>query len=201
MDGGKITGKNNIVYYNTADVEPEWGTAWGGGQIDLTYSASSKKLTGTGNITGKPLFVNSASDDFHLKIGSPCIDKGDPASPNDPDGTPADMGALFINQGTGIGNSKETIAETGGFKVKANVCNSSVVFDFQLVQVQNVKLLITNVAGKKVNSLFNGRMAAGTHTVKWCGIDDDGRKVPAGIYFVRLDASSNRQVEKVVFIR
>ncbi|MFH1861684.1 MAG: T9SS type A sorting domain-containing protein, partial [bacterium] len=44
-----------------------------------------------------PLFVNPTSD-FHLQPGSPCIDAGDPASPPDPDGTIADMGAYYFDQ-------------------------------------------------------------------------------------------------------
>ena len=35
---------------------------------------------------------------FELKDSSPCIDAGDPASPPDPDGSPADMGAYFSYQ-------------------------------------------------------------------------------------------------------
>jgi hypothetical protein len=56
---------------------------------------------GTNNITADPVFADSAEHDFHLQAGSPCIDAGDPASPLDPDGTPADMGAFHYPQATG----------------------------------------------------------------------------------------------------
>jgi len=39
---------------------------------------------------------------FQLSPTSPCIDRGDPASPLDPDGTPADMGAWYFCQATGF---------------------------------------------------------------------------------------------------
>jgi len=45
-----------------------------------------------GNISADPLFAGAV--DFHLQVGSPAIDAGDPASPPDSDGTPADMGAF-----------------------------------------------------------------------------------------------------------
>ena len=53
---------------------------------------------GPGSISADPDFVSSASGDFHLQVWSPCIDAGDPASPLDPDGTRADMGAFYFYQ-------------------------------------------------------------------------------------------------------
>ncbi|MBT3612662.1 MAG: hypothetical protein HN522_06965, partial [Flavobacteriales bacterium] len=44
------------------------------------------------NIQVDPLFVNTANQDYHLQLSSPCIDAGDPISNTDPDGTIADMG-------------------------------------------------------------------------------------------------------------
>ena len=55
--------------------------------------------SGIGNIDSDPLFVNAAGHDYHLTAGSPCIDAGDPASPPDSDGTRADIGALYYDQG------------------------------------------------------------------------------------------------------
>jgi len=84
-------GRNNIIYDNTATVNPEcFGT------VDLTYTCCSSGLAGTGNITDDPMFFAPEEDDFSLLFGSPCINAGDPNSPYDPDGTVADMGALFF---------------------------------------------------------------------------------------------------------
>lgn len=49
--------------------------------------------SGAGEISEDPLFVDYANADYHLSANSPSIDAGDPASPYDPDGTIADMGA------------------------------------------------------------------------------------------------------------
>ncbi len=51
-----------------------------------------------GNISSDPLFVDVNSDDFNLQPISPCIDTGDPNAEVDPDGSRADMGALYFNQ-------------------------------------------------------------------------------------------------------
>ncbi|MCD4760775.1 DUF5123 domain-containing protein, partial [bacterium] len=52
------------------------------------------------NVFLDPLYIDPANGDFHLTEESPCIDAGDPASPLDPDGTIADMGAFYFHQAT-----------------------------------------------------------------------------------------------------
>ena len=45
-----------------------------------------------GNISSNPLFIDQERVDYHLKRVSPCIDRGDPENPLDPDRSRADMG-------------------------------------------------------------------------------------------------------------
>jgi len=65
----------------------------------VTYSdvenGTSQSWFGTGCIDSDPLFEDPSSDNYHLTATSPCIDAGDPASPLDPDGSVADMGAFY----------------------------------------------------------------------------------------------------------
>ena len=44
------------------------------------------------------MFVNPSAGNYYLQSSSPCIDTGNPASPNDPDGTRCDMGAIYFDQ-------------------------------------------------------------------------------------------------------
>ena len=69
-----------------------------------TYCDIQGGWPGTGNINADPLFVNPGGNVYYLQAGSPCIDAGDPNSPPDPDGTRADMGAYYFDQGGGMGN-------------------------------------------------------------------------------------------------
>lgn len=67
------------------------------GSLNITYSDVQGGYTGTGNINADPLFVSSATGDFHLSGPSPCIDAGNPASDYslepEPDGGRINMGA------------------------------------------------------------------------------------------------------------
>ncbi|MFA4906133.1 MAG: right-handed parallel beta-helix repeat-containing protein [Candidatus Margulisiibacteriota bacterium] len=77
--GGTVTSTYNDIYAN-----------------DITYEGTVSNKTG--DLQQDPLFVNAANNDYHLTSTSPAIDAGDPASPNDPDGTRADMGEYYFDQ-------------------------------------------------------------------------------------------------------
>jgi hypothetical protein len=64
------------------------------GSITVEYSDVRGGSRGVGNFDADPLLWAPFTGDFHLKPGSPCIDAGDPASPPDPDGSRADVGAF-----------------------------------------------------------------------------------------------------------
>lgn len=68
--------------------------------IEIRYSLSEQsQVDGTGNLAGAAHFTNALKNNFHLSNLSPCIDAGDPSSEKDADGTRADIGAYFFNQG------------------------------------------------------------------------------------------------------
>jgi hypothetical protein len=64
-----------------------------GAGVTVTYSDVEGGHPGTGNLNADPLFWDEPAGDLHLQALSPCIDAGNPASPLDPDGSRADMGA------------------------------------------------------------------------------------------------------------
>ncbi|MCK4653946.1 MAG: right-handed parallel beta-helix repeat-containing protein [Candidatus Cloacimonetes bacterium] len=71
------------------------------GSVTATYSDIEGGWTGTGNINADPLFIDPGNNNYYLLYISPCIDTGDPASPLDPDGTIADMGAYYFDRSPG----------------------------------------------------------------------------------------------------
>jgi hypothetical protein len=102
--GGKFTMRNCIVWGNGADA--------GTGQLSpveatVSYSCIQGGFAGEGNTETDPLFL--ADGDYHLAVGSPCIDAGDPGDAIDAE--PAPCGGR-INMGA-YGGSVEATTSLG----------------------------------------------------------------------------------------
>ena len=67
---------NCIVYYNSGG---NYYHGILGILLSLNYCCTTPALSGTGNITNEPAFVDLASEDLHLQSNSPCINSGDNA--------------------------------------------------------------------------------------------------------------------------
>ena len=102
-NGGDVTLADCVVWGNAGyQIEAFGGIYSNGTSASCSYSCVEGGFAGVGNLASTPSFVDIANRDFHLQLGSACIDAGDPASVLDPDGTRADMGCFFFDQGPPI---------------------------------------------------------------------------------------------------
>ena len=65
----------------------------------------------------------------------------------------------------------------------------------------NTNLAIFDVAGRRVAKLASGMRGAGEHIFTWNGSDETGKRVPAGVYFCRLQVGDQVFREKLVVVR
>jgi hypothetical protein len=82
--------------------------------------------------------------------------------------------------------------------------STTVVFDLGFMDgpSQKVQLVIYNLLGRPVRTLVTGEISVGHYEVIWPGVDDAGRPVASGIYFLHLatDAGHNL-IKKMVLVR
>ncbi len=197
--GSTFSGVNNIIVFNTSGDNTQYGTMFGGGASSLTYSCISQDMPGIGNINDTPMFVNATEDDYHLTYGSPCIDAGDPASPPDPDGTRADMGALFFDQ-TGIGGSVNPTSAFEMYPVTPNPFSSILNISFSLPDDGNVKIIIYDIAGREVFMTTDEYLTSGFHSEVWDGRNSAGKRARSGVYFCRCEFEGAVQTEQFILI-
>ena len=66
---------------------------------------------------------------------------------------------------------------------------------------ERVVARVYSTAGRLVKTLVDGSLPAGEHFVPWDGTDERGNRVASGVYFVRLEAGTDRAARKVVLLR
>ena len=72
---------------------------------------------------------------------------------------------------------------------------------FTMPRAGHVELGVYDINGRLVRMLQRGTVAAGAHVLDWDGRDPQGGRVPAGVYFVRLDAPGAQLKAKVIKLR
>ncbi|MBU0508161.1 T9SS type A sorting domain-containing protein [bacterium] len=67
-----------------------------------------------------------------------------------------------------------------------NPFNSSTQIPFEIAAQNRVTISIFDVLGRTVTTLTDQEFAAGRHTLRWDGMDESGRMVASGRYFVQV---------------
>lgn len=75
------------------------------------------------------------------------------------------------------------------------------VISYQLPIGDRATLAIYNNLGQKVRILVDRVLPAGRFTADWDGRNESGRKIPAGVYFIRFEARTFRATRKFVVLR
>lgn len=82
-----------------------------------------------------------------------------------------------------------------------NPFNPSTTIDFALAGSARVKLDVFNLLGQQVRSLVNEALSAGTYRVSFDARGDEGRALPSGLYFYRLETGLASQTRKMMLLR
>ena len=120
----------------------------------------------------------------------------------------------FINENTGFTCGYNYVFKTtnGGVSVNQisgeiserfslhqnypNPFNPYTKIKFDITKLSDVKLVVYDLLGREMATLVNERLKAGTYEV-----DFEGRELPSGVYFYKLEADGFVDVKKMVLIR
>jgi hypothetical protein len=82
-----------------------------------------------------------------------------------------------------------------------NPFNPSTTIEFDIPDENNVMIDIYNLRGQHVLNLKDENINPGYHAVVWSGLDNTGRIVPSGIYFVNIKFANQLMSKKVTFLK
>ena len=72
-----------------------------------------------------------------------------------------------------------------------NPFNNNTIIRYELPKSAKVKLIVYNIVGQIIKIFDEGTKDAGLHEVKWYGTDNNNRRLPAGVYFYRIEAKTS----------
>ena len=82
-----------------------------------------------------------------------------------------------------------------------NPVNPRTTIEFELAEAGAIELAIYDVGGRLVRVMDSGSRSAGRYQATWDGQDNDGRAVPTGTYFCRLNTAQGSQTKKMTLAR
>lgn len=84
---------------------------------------------------------------------------------------------------------------------RPNPFPSSTRISYSLPGAAAARIIVYDAAGRRVRTLIDAQVAAGTHEIAWDGRDDAGRPAGSGVYFCRMEAGTFRQCRTMTLLR
>ena len=93
------------------------------------------------------------------------------------------------------------IGISGYLKISPRPMRRNGVIEYAVLEKKSVSLVICDVSGRIVKTLFEGERLPGCYSVSWDGSDDFEQLLPSGIYICILKSGGNRGTEKILIVR
>ncbi len=104
------------------------------------------------------------------------------------------VASTAVPSGPGVAAPASLRASPNPFFARASV-------ELVLPRGGDAEVTVFDLGGRRVRTLARGSFEPGEHRLAWNGHDDAGRRVPAGIYFLRAVADGRRLEAKLVKLR
>jgi len=82
-----------------------------------------------------------------------------------------------------------------------NPYNNSTFLKFITNSNVNVSVIVYNILGKEIKTLFDGELKEGEHTIEWNGKDSIGNSQTSGIYFIRIRSAGFTKTIKTILLK
>ncbi len=93
-------------------------------------------------------------------------------------------------------NSTEGMARGFNLIIFPNPASERVVFSYYLENPAHVRINLYDIQGRIIKTVIDSRVCAGYHTKEW--INDC---LPTGVYFARIIAEDNQQIQKLIVVK
>ena len=114
-------------------------------------------------------------------------------------GSPAEQNTNFLSADDSDGLALPT--EYSLLPPYPNPFNGSVRIPFQLASQASTSITIFDILGKRVLDIPIKNIGPGNHFITWDGINQMGRNVGNGVYFIRLNLPVRNNFQKLIYLK
>ena len=82
-----------------------------------------------------------------------------------------------------------------------NPFNPQTMINFYLPNNNYIEINIYDIKGKKVRTIYKGKLNSGYQSIKWNGMDDKGVSLSSGIYVLSLNYDNQVISNKMVKLK
>ena len=82
-----------------------------------------------------------------------------------------------------------------------NPFNPTTRIQFHLPSTADIRLVVHNLLGEEIRTLYSGKADAGRHVIEWDATGASGEIVPSGIYMYTLYTARTRFTRKMIYMR
>lgn len=209
----------NTILWNNSPQEISYSQRWAPSSISVAYSDVQGGEAGIvtnnngtvnwlqGNFDHDPFFMDPENGDFHLALGSRCIDAGAAffvwdvdtlvnLSPNDYVGSAPDMGAFELPYTVRIDKDQILPNQFVLYQNYPNPFNVLTTISFQWPEPAFVNLAVYNAAGQLVKRLINESMQPEVQRTQW-----NATEASSGLYFYKVTAGDYSATSKSLLLK
>jgi len=117
-----------------------------------------------------------------------------------PSGESAPSNSVEINILTS-GEVTDVNGLTNAISNYPNPFNPSTTISYSMKEAGSAEVAIFDIKGRRVNTLVNETMDAGTHSIVWNGSNFEGQTESSGIYFMRLKTADFTVSRKIMLMK
>jgi len=82
-----------------------------------------------------------------------------------------------------------------------NPFNSNTILNFTTPTPDITNILIYNINGQLISTLFLGQLAQGVHSLLWNGTDQSGKYVSSGVYIYKIQSGKHFGFKKMTLLK
>ncbi|UCE67552.1 MAG: T9SS type A sorting domain-containing protein [Candidatus Zixiibacteriota bacterium] len=109
-------------------------------------------------------------------------------------------GSIYFAE-TGIEGKDFTPAGFHLFEAYPNPFNASVTIKYSLPELSDVNLVIYDIRGRAVRTIYKEGVPAGVNSIVWNGTCDSGGKISSGVYLYRISAGEYEATSRMTLLK